>query len=1044
MGGALVAKSDRLISLLTNPGWIAAAALFVLLIIRDLIRKWISQAIEIFTHVAFNRLAASALRRKARRRYASAVDKKYGRITIPFADNSTVPVDRIYVPLQAVSGNDETKARDAYASLRAATHAVVTGPPGSGKSMLLKHSLLVWALSDEGTANAFRIPVLIELHRCNGNTIQLHEHVITQLERDGLPGAKRFVQRTLEEGKLTLLLDGLDEVSTPERPRVVQMIKDFSETHSECQIVVTCRSALYEGQLQPQINATYKIAEFDEQLIRLFLRNWPNIPPDSVDQLLSALRSTPRLMQLARNPLLLTMIAYLYSDVYDGKEQMLPRSRAEFYKEVTDVLLRRLKSTINEYPAPVKKTILERLAFVGLDQPAAIADRLAIPYQRVMGEITNLLPKLTLTISDVEPLLREIVERSGLLLQIDGGERFQFAHLTLQEYLAAMYLASEPEELLARYRQDPGVWRESVKLWCGEVRRDSAVLIRPVFAEDPLLAFECLADAHDVDRMLAEEITAHFRDRLSRTRDDSSAVAAAFGVVAGDRRPHGREVFEFLTGIVQTPGDHRLPLAAEAMSATTLPEAAQQLAYAAVNAALSEQESTLVRKALVAMGEVALPPLLDQVRRGEHVSVDNVAAIGTPMAAQALCELLWSAEPTASLAAWRLAALLRNQEIEEALNRFDLPSDANDPSEAWVWYPFQTSSTSILTAVTGRIAYLIKSNSPSYTERSPDSPRADPRLTIPLCGTALAHMLSRSPSNPFVTIEQRKRIRQLPVLLRPRIFRSPPEGKMRQKEWLVALQDTACPRQDAVDHNVDLERLGTSLLEEAELSNSYFWLLSDISPAGLEALIGRLLERPSAVTRRAWQCVAGHKKPPAWERARKVVARAVVATTFVFAIYRGVVDGLRKESWFPSWLSWMIAAWILCGAMAPYFFRTRFPSGVVRSWLSGPFARIRGKLWTRWLLRLLACGSPLVLVVLFITLNSYLAWWQTTLVLIGYVALLWVSTHVKIVSANPFDELLGLETRATRARTSVIAQSETSAAPPTATLPMRSISFLSR
>ena len=101
-------------------------------------------------------------------------------------------------------------------------------------------------------------------------------------------------------------------------------------------------------------------------------------------------------------------------------------------------------------------------------------------FQTVLAEVKQVLPKVDLDPSkDAKPLLDEIVKRSGLLLAIDGGERYQFAHLTLQEFFAAEALVNDEQGLLARFRDDPDGWREVVKLWCG-LGIDCTALVRGV------------------------------------------------------------------------------------------------------------------------------------------------------------------------------------------------------------------------------------------------------------------------------------------------------------------------------------------------------------------------------------------------------------------------------------------------------------------------------------------------------------------------------------------------------------------------------------
>jgi len=63
-----------------------------------------------------------------------------------------------------------------------------------------------------------------------------------------------------------------------------------------------------------------------------------------------------------------------------------------------------------------------------------------------------------------------------LMLEIDGGERLQFSHLTLQEFFSAEALLHDPQGLLARFINDQDTWRETAKLWCGMSEDSTAVI----------------------------------------------------------------------------------------------------------------------------------------------------------------------------------------------------------------------------------------------------------------------------------------------------------------------------------------------------------------------------------------------------------------------------------------------------------------------------------------------------------------------------------------------------------------------------------------
>src|SRR5579872_62743 len=80
----------------------------------------------------------------------------------------------------------------------------------------------------------------------------------------------------------------------------------------------------------------------------------------SVEQLMKALRERPSIMLLARNPLMLTIIAWLYTDT----PVELPHSRAEFYGKSTALLLGDWHAERNEYSMPAKQHVLRDLALL--------------------------------------------------------------------------------------------------------------------------------------------------------------------------------------------------------------------------------------------------------------------------------------------------------------------------------------------------------------------------------------------------------------------------------------------------------------------------------------------------------------------------------------------------------------------------------------------------------------------------------------------------------------------------------------------------------
>ncbi|MDQ1318594.1 MAG: hypothetical protein QG588_2256, partial [Candidatus Poribacteria bacterium] len=486
-----------------------------------------------------------------------------------------------------------------------------------------------------------------------------------------------------------------------------------------------CRNAIYNNELATLINIAYEIVEFSDQEIYKFLISCQEstLTNESIDQLIGILHERPKIMALARNPLLLTIIAYL---LYNDKEFVLPYSRTEFYAHAKNVLLRQWKQERNRYKASDKQLVLQHLALFNQDRRLELKqDWLSMDRKVILKEIKKVLPDLNLLDSDAVPLLDEIVERSGLLLSIESGINYQFAHSTLQEFFVAIGLRNDAKSLVNRFKKDRPAWREIVKLWCG-LDQDSTKLIQLIYEEDPITAFECLGDAHQINPALADQIINTFKSRLGETGSNGEAISRAFAIVASDPRPRGRDILTFLVNtLTNTVSDSRRTSAATSLSLTNLPKAAQVLG-------IYYTTHTDMRTALIQTGDLAVPILADLAKGGDVEPLNDLQAIGTPRAARALVSLLWGENKFASCqAAWRLAAILPEPNIKVILRDYPLTEDQRRAEWlTWIWEPFNEPCNSAMPIITGRVAYLMMEQVPVNLI---STTTLDLRLVVPLC-----------------------------------------------------------------------------------------------------------------------------------------------------------------------------------------------------------------------------------------------------------------------------------------------------------------------
>ena len=685
----------------------------------DTVKKWSNLFFDGLGGFLYQLVAGSPISlNSSLQRYRKALITKYQLLKIPFRPNLPLAMREIYVPLK-VAGSGSVANIEAFEAVKTHRRLMVTGAPGSGKSMLLKSLILAYAEDRLFSQKEDVTPILLELNRLSDSTLSIEQHLVEALGRDDFIKATWFVKQGLKNGNLMLLLDGLDELNGNDRPQVVKRIKEFLDKDGKdkdgkkCRVIITCRTQVYNQEFHQETDQVLEIVEFSDQQIRRFLGAWKSEMPaeKSVEQLIQTLRERPRIMALARNPLLLTIIAYLYTDT----TFILPHSRSEFYQQATEILLEKWdqskpQSQPNQYRGRDKRQVLQVLALYNQDSTNQHSqDRRSMDYLVALEQVKSVLPLLNLSVESAEAILNEIVERSGLLLAIDGGQRYQFSHLTLQEFFAAAALSQQKEELVTRFKQDKDAWREVVKLWCG-LADQSTELIRAIYAIEPITAFECLADTNNVAPDLADQIIDYFKGQLGNGENED-VITAAFGAVASSNRQgsRGESIFNFLeNSLLKTQASSFLfhPIAT-ALAKTNLPKATNILAI--YYKKQWTQDNTLFFPYLSMMGDIAVTSIADLAEQIEADILFYLLNIATPHAAFRLVDFLWNKNDILRYkAALYLATLLSQPEIEDELQHYPLEEKQKKSNYIdWIWSPFNQSPNSSLKIITGRIVYLI-------------------------------------------------------------------------------------------------------------------------------------------------------------------------------------------------------------------------------------------------------------------------------------------------------------------------------------------------
>jgi formylglycine-generating enzyme required for sulfatase activity/energy-coupling factor transporter ATP-binding protein EcfA2 len=491
-----------------------------------------------------------SLAAECRRLPLGVIDKEFVRTS----GEQLIPLPDIYIDLDVVEpmhqdevserawatrlsrgeGRDRAPLIDTLAD-RENTWAVLLGDPGSGKTTFVNY-LAYLMVTDPGALPkplAGLLPIRLILRETAARHIASNAdkgtaHMLWDALQDdiairlGEAAAARLLphlqERILNDGAL-VLLDGLDEVPEAQQRRktlleAVQALAGLLP-RDKSRFLVTARPYAYaDPKWHLAEFAILALAPFSETQVDHFIARWyqavrmtmgwnEDTATDKGLRLRTVLKERPYLADLASRPLLLTLMATLHSSW-----GQLPEDRADLYEETVKLLLGRWQRA-REVKAPEGelvvepgitqtlrvgedriRTALEALAFTVHDRQRKELVRDAEPADITEGEVLVAFKPLLRNL-DPEALLHYLKDRAGLLIARRHGI-YTFPHRSFQEYLAACYLANQPQfadRLQQLLDEDPRWWQEVFLLGVGKAKQgglsNAISLISVLLPENP-------------------------------------------------------------------------------------------------------------------------------------------------------------------------------------------------------------------------------------------------------------------------------------------------------------------------------------------------------------------------------------------------------------------------------------------------------------------------------------------------------------------------------------------------------------------------------
>ncbi|CAN1209389.1 Histidine kinase [Tumidithrix helvetica PCC 7403] len=355
-------------------------------------------------------------------------------------------------------GNVQQKRVEGIEAVRKHDKLMILGKPGAGKTTFLKY-LATSCINSNFLSD--RVPVFVMLKHFSDSEVSLNllGFILQQFAAYGIDENIRVKRRVLDtvlkpnakaietlllQGRMLVLLDGLDEVSGKHGKTILREIEKFTENYPRNQIVLTCRIAAKEYTFDQFTEV--EIADFDEQQIATFAKNWFFEKDVKAEDFLTELKKINRVEELATSPLLLTLLCLTFEE-----SGSFPNNRSELYKEGLDALLAkwdakrgiRRDSVYNSLSVKKKQDMLSQIALTTFEKRDYL-----IKQNHLESYICDYIRNAANAKTDDEGLhfdsevvLKEIEAQHGLFVERAKGI-YSFSHLTFHEYFAARQILS--------------------------------------------------------------------------------------------------------------------------------------------------------------------------------------------------------------------------------------------------------------------------------------------------------------------------------------------------------------------------------------------------------------------------------------------------------------------------------------------------------------------------------------------------------------------------------------------------------------------------
>ena len=397
--------------------------------IKSLTQQLVKESVNLFGKVTNE---TKRLFDKSLRLYFIRQKEKYANVKTILFGNTPMKLYDVFYPLNLRRKLDVLQT-DKVENLFLETNFVsIIGSAGSGKSMLLKHLLL------NSIIEKFGIPVLIELRYLNEYTGTIEDYIVEVIFDNQIPQDIKLLKKLLKNGRFIFFLDGFDEINSDTKENTIKQLDLFVNKNNKNKYILTSRPYT-DIEFFPLFH-NYFIQDLDGKKIEGFIKLQLKDQQEFAANIISSIQNTEKsyIKSFLSNPLLLSLYILTFQNNPD-----IPKKKYIYYRRVVQALFSEHDSKSKLGYSRERRSGLSQEDFEDVLKRFSI---LAFSNKKYVFDLDYILATLDIIKSksinkgfDSHLLIGDL--KVGLALWIEDGLYIQFAHKSLQEYFAALYVA---------------------------------------------------------------------------------------------------------------------------------------------------------------------------------------------------------------------------------------------------------------------------------------------------------------------------------------------------------------------------------------------------------------------------------------------------------------------------------------------------------------------------------------------------------------------------------------------------------------------------